>query len=289
MVEPMGWLWLVGSFKTWVSFAEYCLLYRALLQKRPIILGSLLIVATSYLVGRWICDLQNEQDSWMCHATHMNGTCGKYEHDGRARDVGWDLCDVYLYVQHFPSVCLTCNRPIQKCGMTHAYVCTCVCTREPKVLARYLRFAKHVALYVHWMWSTHTAPHTLRHTHCTTHTAPHTMNDTRCTTHTAPQIAKYTATLQHRSWARNLRCAQHTYGCVMPHIRMGHGIHMNASCHTYEWVMSYIWMRRVTDLKNGSRHGYQDVMSHIQMHLVTHIVKEYISNGDAWQGTADCR
>jgi len=40
----MGWLRLVGSLKLYVSFAEYCLFYRALLQKRPIILRSLLIV-----------------------------------------------------------------------------------------------------------------------------------------------------------------------------------------------------------------------------------------------------
>jgi len=44
----MGWLWLVGSLKSWVSFAEYRLFYRALLQKRPVILRSLLIVVTPY-------------------------------------------------------------------------------------------------------------------------------------------------------------------------------------------------------------------------------------------------
>jgi len=44
----MGWLQRVGSFKLWVSFAEYRLFYRALLQKRPMILRSLLIVATPY-------------------------------------------------------------------------------------------------------------------------------------------------------------------------------------------------------------------------------------------------
>ena len=43
----MGWLWLVGSLKIQVSFAEYNLFYRALLQNRPIFLGSLLIVAAS--------------------------------------------------------------------------------------------------------------------------------------------------------------------------------------------------------------------------------------------------
>jgi len=47
----MGWLRLVGSLKLQVSFAEYRLFYRALLQKRPVILRSLLIVATPY-VGR---------------------------------------------------------------------------------------------------------------------------------------------------------------------------------------------------------------------------------------------
>jgi len=46
----MGWLRLVGSLKLHVSFAEYSLFYMALLQKRPIILRSLLIVATPYLI-----------------------------------------------------------------------------------------------------------------------------------------------------------------------------------------------------------------------------------------------
>ena len=42
----MGWLRLVGSLKLQVSFAEYRLFYRALLQKRPIIQRSLLAEAT---------------------------------------------------------------------------------------------------------------------------------------------------------------------------------------------------------------------------------------------------
>ena len=44
----MGWLRLVGSLKLQVSFAENGLFYRALLQKRPIILRILRIVSTSY-------------------------------------------------------------------------------------------------------------------------------------------------------------------------------------------------------------------------------------------------
>jgi len=36
----MGWLRLVGSLKLWVFFAGYRLFYRALLQRRPVILRS---------------------------------------------------------------------------------------------------------------------------------------------------------------------------------------------------------------------------------------------------------
>jgi len=42
----MGWLWLVGSITLQVSFAEYGLFYKALLQKRPRIESILLTVAT---------------------------------------------------------------------------------------------------------------------------------------------------------------------------------------------------------------------------------------------------
>jgi len=46
--HSMGWLRLVGSLKLQVSFAEYSLFYRALLQKTPVILRSLQIIATPY-------------------------------------------------------------------------------------------------------------------------------------------------------------------------------------------------------------------------------------------------
>ena len=44
----MGWLQCAGSIKLYVSFAEYCLFCRALLQKRRIILSILLTQATPY-------------------------------------------------------------------------------------------------------------------------------------------------------------------------------------------------------------------------------------------------
>jgi len=45
-LSTMGWLRLVGSMKLQVSFAEYSLFYRALLQKRPTIVSILLAEVT---------------------------------------------------------------------------------------------------------------------------------------------------------------------------------------------------------------------------------------------------
>ena len=49
-MHPMGWLWLVGSSKQQVSFAKETYKRDDILQKRPMILRSLLTVATPYPV-----------------------------------------------------------------------------------------------------------------------------------------------------------------------------------------------------------------------------------------------
>ena len=64
----MGWLRLVGSLKLQVSFAEYRLFHRALLQKRPIILRSLIPVATPYAMKTCNCAFL----FCMSHVTHMS-------------------------------------------------------------------------------------------------------------------------------------------------------------------------------------------------------------------------
>jgi len=48
-VDGMGWLRSVGSLKSYVSFAKEPYKRDDILQKRPMILRSLLIVATSYV------------------------------------------------------------------------------------------------------------------------------------------------------------------------------------------------------------------------------------------------
>jgi len=50
----MGWLRLVGSLKLYVSFAKEPYKRDYILQKRPMILRSLLIVATPYLGPTWV-------------------------------------------------------------------------------------------------------------------------------------------------------------------------------------------------------------------------------------------
>jgi len=47
----MGWLWLVGSIKLYVSFAKEPYKRDDILQKRPVILRSLLIVANPYQIS----------------------------------------------------------------------------------------------------------------------------------------------------------------------------------------------------------------------------------------------
>jgi len=65
---------LVGSLKLDVSLAEHSPFYKALLQKRPIILRSLLIVATPSTTS---------QRSWMYPVahTHMNESCHTYTYE----------------------------------------------------------------------------------------------------------------------------------------------------------------------------------------------------------------
>jgi len=67
----MGWLRAVGSFKLYVSFAEYRLFYRALLQKRPIILRSLLIVAIPCVFREEVAT----GDSWIRSSSRVYMSC----------------------------------------------------------------------------------------------------------------------------------------------------------------------------------------------------------------------
>ena len=87
----MGWLRSVGSIKLQVSFAEYHLFYRSLLQKRPMILSILLTKATPY----WV----------VCILTLLPLRCPS----------GRSLRYVFVHV----CVCM--------CMCTYMCICICVC------------------------------------------------------------------------------------------------------------------------------------------------------------------
>jgi len=85
--------------------------------------------------------------------------------------------------------------------------------------------------------------------------------------HTSPLPASFSCSRQvlcpwSKSHVTHKNESCHTYDWVVSHIWMSHSTHMNESCHTYEWVMSHIWMSHVTHM-NESCHTYEWVMSYI--------------------------
>ena len=146
----MGWLRLVGSIKVQVSFAKYSLFYRALLQKRLIILWILVTKASAYashdsfMSMRWsgmhmnescpastfihMCDMTHSyvwHDSFICVTwlIHMCGMTHSYVWQDSFICVTWliRMCDVtHVYVWHDSFICVTWL--IHVCDMTHSYV-----------------------------------------------------------------------------------------------------------------------------------------------------------------------
>jgi len=141
----MGWLRSVRSKKRYVSFAEYCLFYRALLQKRPIIWSILLTKATPcqftlhltcgmthlYVKDTFICD----RHIHMCEA-HSNETEDLFYMNG-AR--GRDFFVGVSYTHHMWHDESTLHRRMG--GMTYSYV------RDTSIYARRIQMRQRTSLY----------------------------------------------------------------------------------------------------------------------------------------------
>ena len=107
---------LVGSLKLWVSFAEYSLFYRALLQKRPLISRSLLIIATLY--ARCAYPPRLYMHAYICRyriicITHTY-TCSHYRTTFTLcmliyTHIALCMCD-YLYMQMITCICTLIER-----------------------------------------------------------------------------------------------------------------------------------------------------------------------------------
>jgi len=126
----MGWLRWVGSLKWSVSFAEYSLFYRSLLQKRPIILRSLLIIATPYL-----CNCRGMY-VYLCNLYVY--PCNMYVY----------FCNMYVYL---------CNLSMEPHGteapvsiLLHCHVITCHSFVYTPLLYTYI----HMYVYLTRQWCT---------------------------------------------------------------------------------------------------------------------------------------
>jgi len=64
---------------------------------------------------------------------------------------------------------------------------------------------------------------------------------------------------------------------------MGHVTRMNESCHTYEWVMSHVWMSHVTHM-NESCHTYESVVRVRNAVCHTHIGMSHTHRTKCWNG-----
>jgi len=133
----MGWLRLVGSLKLYVSFAKYSLFYRALLQKRPIIFKSLVIVATPYWI-KWPMPYTHTHAYTYTHThvhthvytytrTHVHAHMHIHTHSHT-----YTRTCIYIYTHMCICVCIVqccylMKRPVPMCAKC-GYLCICVYT-----------------------------------------------------------------------------------------------------------------------------------------------------------------
>jgi len=57
---------------------------------------------------------------------------------------------------------------------------------------------------------------------------------------------------------------------------MSHVTHMNESCHTYEWVMSHIWMSHVTHMNESCHTGLSHRKNTFDKYLILRNIKSTI-------------
>jgi len=183
------------------------LFYRAILQKRPINVRSLLIVATSCVSYR-LCDMTHSRvwhDSFACMTwlTHM--------------------CDMtHSHVWHGSFICAT--RPMYVCDMTHSYVTWLIHMWHVSLL--YVTWLTHMCDMTHvsvrhdsFMCDmTHSCVTWLLHMHNFTHL---------CVRHDSFLCAVW------------IFCV-----CAMSHLHVRHDsitlIHMNEWCHACECVITHM-------------------------------------------------
>ena len=147
----IGWLQLVGSFKSQVSFTKEPYKRDCILQKRPMILRNLLIVATPYIRGEW-ADIwesqfathsQTSAHSHIPNAQKFHALCDEIhilwqnaflvtgENFHRIRVFGNCIFGMGIFVFVMDLLCMgvlllyehSCHSQIQKCVRLCIFVC----------------------------------------------------------------------------------------------------------------------------------------------------------------------
>jgi len=137
----MGWLRWVGSIKWQVSFAEYSLFYRSLLQKRPIILSILLTKATPYqTLGANTC-LYLTQCDMLARIEIFIYIKSLWANSLYISRNGVNICPyvtVYMHTIYCNAyvyfVCVCVYVCVCVCMCVCVYVCVCVCVCVVNVL-----------------------------------------------------------------------------------------------------------------------------------------------------------
>jgi len=202
----MGWLRSVGSIKLQVSFAEYCLFCRALLQKRPMILSILLTKATPYALSNTRMTLQSHV---FCrcsvHRVHMILPCTHY-----ARGVTQDIYSHTYTEKHWHT-------------HTHIY-------RIHITFGGLFRVPKRVM---------HTHIHTLTRTHIRVQCTHYSRRTFSCTQRSTPDISRRLNCL--RTAVGNPILLRNSI--LPPRAFSPQSESRQLKWLTlYEWVMSHVWM-----------------------------------------------
>jgi len=244
----MVWLWLVGSLKLYVSFAEYSLFYRALLQKSSVILRSLHSVAIPYqsqMSQARLIHTVNMPMTWLMHICRIHNSF---------LYTMYQRHDSFISVSGTTHACMYYTK-----GMPHSLSITYTtdsCTRYANdVTHSYLSQTRLVhARAIPRAWLTHMchSQNSFIYMTCQRHDSFISVADT------------------------NLSCTWHTQG--MPlwvwHIWVTHMCHIHNSCvyTTWQWHDSFIRVARHQSFLRAACHWravFKCVLQHSALHYNT--------------------
>ena len=166
----MGWLRLVGSLKLLVFFAKEPYKTDEILRKRSIILRSLLIVATSYVM--WISPARNLLEVLNCDMC-------------RVRDLIWDIPrvrDLFVIFLKFVGCWWIITKPVCVTYTWHITNCRHITNQ----------FTNSRSIYTHSLSLSLSLTHT--HTHSHSHSHSHALS------HSLSHSLAYSLSLSNHSW-----------------------------------------------------------------------------------------